>query len=56
MSGTPTLATTSAGDYGVDQERLASITRDHDFSALEEFGGVSLLAAYLIGFLSAFSS
>lgn len=44
VSGTPTLATTSAGDYGVDQDQLASITRDHDFSALEEFGGVEGLA------------
>ncbi|KAI8565883.1 hypothetical protein RHMOL_Rhmol03G0295700 [Rhododendron molle] len=48
VSGTPGLATTSAGDYSINQEQLASITRDHDFSALEEFGGASLLAAHLV--------
>ncbi|KAF7149464.1 hypothetical protein RHSIM_Rhsim03G0267700 [Rhododendron simsii] len=46
--GTPGLAPTSVGDYHINQEQLASITRDHDFSALEEFGGASLLAAHLV--------
>lgn len=50
VSGTPGLATTPAGDYSINQEQLASITRDHDFSALEEFGGASLLAAHLLVF------
>ncbi|KAG5559719.1 hypothetical protein RHGRI_009287 [Rhododendron griersonianum] len=48
VSGTPGLAPPSAGDYSINQEQLASITRDHDFSALEEFGGASLLAAHLV--------
>ncbi|KAL7263411.1 hypothetical protein ACSBR1_001555 [Camellia fascicularis] len=46
-SGMPKLPTTSAGDYGIDQERLASVTRDHDFSALEQYGGVKGLADVL---------
>ncbi|KAF5954888.1 hypothetical protein HYC85_007744 [Camellia sinensis] len=46
-SGTPRPPTTSAGDYGIDQECLASVTRDHDFSALEQYGGVKGLADVL---------
>ncbi|XAR63716.1 Calcium-transporting ATPase [Bertholletia excelsa] len=47
VPGTPDFLTTPAGDYGVDQDQLASITRDHDFSALEQFGGVRGLADML---------
>ncbi|KAI8015116.1 Calcium-transporting ATPase 8, plasma membrane-type [Camellia lanceoleosa] len=46
-SGMTKPPTTSAGDYGIDQERLASVTRDHDFSALEQYGGVKGLADVL---------
>ncbi|XP_028102904.1 calcium-transporting ATPase 10, plasma membrane-type-like isoform X2 [Camellia sinensis] len=47
VKGTPRPPTTSAGDYGIDQECLASVTRDHDFSALEQYGGVKGLADVL---------
>ncbi|KAL6985011.1 Calcium-transporting ATPase 10, plasma membrane-type, variant 2 [Sarracenia purpurea var. burkii] len=40
-------STTSAGDYGIDQERLATMTRDHDVFALEQCGGVKGLADIL---------
>lgn len=30
-----------SGDYGIGSEQLASMTRDHNFSALEQYGGVS---------------
>ncbi|KAL7168511.1 hypothetical protein ACSBR2_038863 [Camellia fascicularis] len=47
VSASPKLPTTSAGDYGFGQEQLASMTRDHDFSALEQCGGVKGLADML---------
>ncbi|GMQ07310.1 hypothetical protein CsSME_00051556 [Camellia sinensis var. sinensis] len=47
VSASPKLPTTSAGDYGLGQEQLASMTRDHDFSALEQCGGVKGLADML---------
>ncbi|XP_057501370.1 calcium-transporting ATPase 10, plasma membrane-type-like isoform X2 [Actinidia eriantha] len=45
--GIPRTLTTLSGDYGTSQEELASITRDHDFSALERCGGVKGLADIL---------
>ncbi|KAM7477868.1 hypothetical protein LguiA_026081 [Lonicera macranthoides] len=33
-----------AGDYNIGPEQLASMTRDHDFSALHNYGGVKDLA------------
>ncbi|KAK9055270.1 hypothetical protein SSX86_026352 [Deinandra increscens subsp. villosa] len=35
------------GDYDVSPEQLATMTRDHDFSALQNFGGVKGLAEKL---------
>ncbi|XP_024966655.1 calcium-transporting ATPase 8, plasma membrane-type-like [Cynara cardunculus var. scolymus] len=35
------------GDYNVSPEQLASMTRDHDFSALQNFGGVKGVAEKL---------
>ncbi|MFS7944541.1 putative P-type Ca(2+) transporter [Helianthus anomalus] len=35
------------GDYDVSPEQLATMTRDHDFSALQNFGGVKGLAGML---------
>lgn len=32
---------TSSGDYAIGLEQLASMTRDHNFSALQQNGGVS---------------
>ena len=31
------------GEYGVHQEELAAMSKDHDLSALHQLGGVSLL-------------
>jgi Ca2+-transporting ATPase len=40
----PTATTsTPTGDYAVSLEQLASMTRDHNISALQEFGGASHL-------------
>ncbi|TXG69533.1 hypothetical protein EZV62_004468 [Acer yangbiense] len=38
---------TPSGDYGIGLEQLASITRDHNFSALEHYGGVKGLSDLL---------
>ncbi|KAJ0075521.1 hypothetical protein Patl1_34906 [Pistacia atlantica] len=38
---------TSSGDYGIELEQLASMTRDHNFSALEQYGGVKGLSDLL---------
>ncbi|KAI7752178.1 hypothetical protein M8C21_027370, partial [Ambrosia artemisiifolia] len=35
------------GDYDVSPEQLATMTRDHDFAALQNFGGVKGLAEKL---------
>ncbi|KAL6194539.1 hypothetical protein ACLB2K_035621 [Fragaria x ananassa] len=32
----------SAGEFPIDQEELASISRDHNFSSLQQYGGASL--------------
>lgn len=34
---------TPNGDYGIGLEQLVSITRDHNISALQEYGGVICL-------------
>jgi len=39
-SATPPTAT---GDYAIELEQLASMTRDHNFSSLQQYGGVSQL-------------
>lgn len=31
-----------SGDYAIGQEELASMSRDHDISALQQYGGASL--------------
>ncbi|KAI3437157.1 Cation_ATPase_C domain-containing protein [Psidium guajava] len=38
---------TAIGDYGIGLEQLASMTRDHDFSALQLYGGVKGLSNLL---------
>lgn len=35
------------GQYDIDQEKLASMTREHDFEALQHLGGVKALARIL---------
>ncbi|XP_047322327.1 calcium-transporting ATPase 10, plasma membrane-type-like [Impatiens glandulifera] len=49
VPGTPKspVSTLSGGDFGIVQEKLSSITRDHDLNALEELGGVKGLAGSL---------
>ncbi|KAL7241464.1 hypothetical protein ACSBR1_014121 [Camellia fascicularis] len=47
VPGRPKLPTTLASDFGIDREQLVSITRDHDFSVLEQFGGVKGIADIL---------
>ncbi|KAH7671707.1 P-type ATPase protein [Dioscorea alata] len=42
--GTPALPT---GNYGIGMEQLTAMTRDHDFSALQEYGGVKGLSNLL---------
>ncbi|XP_057979872.1 calcium-transporting ATPase 10, plasma membrane-type isoform X2 [Malania oleifera] len=37
----------TAGEYGIGQEELASITREHDFSLLQQYGGVRALSDLL---------
>lgn len=36
-----------SGDFGIGLEQLASVTRDHNFSALEQYGGVKGLSELL---------
>lgn len=45
--GTSTSPTTHDGDYGIGLEELVSMTRDHDFSALQQSGGVKGIADLL---------
>ncbi|KAM0933755.1 putative P-type Ca(2+) transporter [Dioscorea sansibarensis] len=42
--GTPALPT---GNYGIGMEQLTAMTRDHDFSVLQEYGGVKGLSNLL---------
>lgn len=39
--GPMTSPSTPTGDYSIDLEQLASMTRDHNLSALQEYGGAS---------------
>ncbi|XP_044486506.1 calcium-transporting ATPase 9, plasma membrane-type isoform X3 [Mangifera indica] len=45
--GNIALPPTSGGDYGIGLEQLASMTRDHNFAALELYGGVKGLSNLL---------
>ncbi|XP_039050344.1 calcium-transporting ATPase 9, plasma membrane-type-like [Hibiscus syriacus] len=47
VSGTPVALPDSAGDYAIGLEKLASMTRDHKLSALEQYGGVKGLSDML---------
>lgn len=38
----------SAGDYGVGLEQLASMSKDQNISALQQYGGVSLEIFFLL--------
>lgn len=43
MLGTTVSPPSPVGDYLIGVEQLASMTRDHNFSALQEYGGASHL-------------
>lgn len=45
--GTSTEAPTPHGEFGVGPEQLASMTRDHNFTALQQYGGVNGLSGML---------
>lgn len=40
--GPPIPHPTPSGDFAIGPEQLASVTRDHNFNALQEYGGVDL--------------
>lgn len=44
---TPVASPVAAGDYAIELEQLASMTRDHKLYALEQFGGVKGLSGML---------
>lgn len=45
--GTPGRPALPSGGYGIGMEQLTAMTRDHDFSALQEYGGVKGLSNML---------
>ncbi|KAG4145762.1 hypothetical protein ERO13_D05G114200v2 [Gossypium hirsutum] len=47
VSGTPVTLPGAAGDFAVGLEQLASMTRDHKLSALQQYGGVKGLSDLL---------
>ncbi|ONK70583.1 uncharacterized protein A4U43_C05F35230 [Asparagus officinalis] len=42
--GTPVVPALPSGGYGIGMEQLTAMTRDHDFSALQGYGGVKGIA------------
>ncbi|KAJ8499066.1 hypothetical protein OPV22_009618 [Ensete ventricosum] len=46
-SGTPALPTLPPDGFGIGEEQLTKMTRDHDFSSLQECGGVKGLSDLL---------
>ncbi|KAJ8447578.1 hypothetical protein Cgig2_031191 [Carnegiea gigantea] len=47
VSGTTVAPPTPSGDFGIELEQLASVTRESNFPALEQYGGVKGLEALL---------
>ncbi|KAK8525095.1 hypothetical protein V6N13_016080 [Hibiscus sabdariffa] len=47
VSDTPVASPVDGGDYAIGLEQLASMTRDHKLSALEQYGGVKGLSGLL---------
>ncbi|XVF86175.1 hypothetical protein PTKIN_Ptkin18bG0019000 [Pterospermum kingtungense] len=47
IGGTPVASPVAGGDFGIELEQLASMTRDHKLSALQQFGGVKGLSGML---------
>lgn len=45
MIGTPHTPVLPTGGFGIGVEQVTAMTRDHDFSALQEYGGASVLIA-----------
>lgn len=46
--GTTVASPTSSGDYGIALEQLVSLTRENNFNALQQYGGVSQLQMYFL--------
>ncbi|KAH9667740.1 calcium-transporting ATPase 9 plasma membrane-type [Citrus sinensis] len=44
-----------SGDFGIGLEQLASVTRDHNFSALEQYGLYCFLLFIIVPYLTEFS-
>lgn len=42
FAGIPIPHPPAGGDFGIGPEQLASVTRDHNLNALQEYGGASL--------------
>ncbi|KAK6247979.1 hypothetical protein QUC31_019544 [Theobroma cacao] len=42
VNGIPIPHPPAGGDFGIGPEQLASVTRDHNLNALQEYGGASL--------------
>ncbi|XVF23215.1 hypothetical protein REPUB_Repub13aG0017800 [Reevesia pubescens] len=47
VSGAPVASPVAGGDYAIGLEQLASMTRDHKVSALQQYGGVKGLSGLL---------
>ncbi|XWS28168.1 hypothetical protein CRYUN_Cryun25bG0042600 [Craigia yunnanensis] len=47
VNGTTIPHPNPSGDFAIGPEQLASVTRDHDFNALQEYGGVNGLSELL---------
>ncbi|XWS52308.1 hypothetical protein CRYUN_Cryun11dG0057000 [Craigia yunnanensis] len=47
VNGTAIPHPTPIGDFAIGPEQLASVTRDHNFNALQEYGGVNGLSELL---------
>ncbi|CAD5191787.1 unnamed protein product [Musa acuminata subsp. malaccensis] len=46
-NSTPALPKLPSGGFGIGEEQLTKMTRDHDFSSLQEYGGVKGLSDLL---------
>ncbi|XP_022723610.1 calcium-transporting ATPase 9, plasma membrane-type isoform X2 [Durio zibethinus] len=47
VPGTPVASPVANGDYAIGLEQLSSMTRDHKFSVLQQYGGVKGLSGVL---------
>lgn len=54
MIGAPRTPVLPTGGFGIGAEQLTAMTRNHDFSALQEYGGASIMSvnSYKLNHLS----